>query len=152
MKNILLTLLKSIFLTFIVAAAISYFISFFGIPFLQSFFLFIVVQFLGFYFYGQYQRNKNIKITLQKELKEIEEFNKQSTTVNCPCDRNIETTIPIDVNGDNQYMCPGCNKNISVFITTKTALATNPLSINPLESPIFLESVEQKLKEQKNAI
>lgn len=152
MKDILLMLLKSLVITFIVAAAASYFIAFFGIPFFQSFALFVALQFLGFYFYGQYQKNKSIKIALQRELKEIEELNRQSTIVSCPCDRNIQANIPIDINGENNYLCPGCNKNIAVFITTKTALATNPLTINPLESPIFLESIEQKLKEQRNAI
>jgi len=151
-KNILFALLKSIVITFIVAASVSYFITFFGVPFIQSFALFIVIQFLGFYFYGQYIKNKNRKIALQRELKEIEELNRQSTVVNCPCDRNIQANIPIDINGENQYICPGCNKNIAVYITTKTALATTPLSVNPLESPIFLESIEQKLKEQKNAV
>lgn len=150
MNPVLLTLIKSISITILVAITVSYFLASFSIPFLNTFVFCIIIQFLFFYFYGEYVKNKKNKFLLAMELKEIEERNKQSTTVTCPCDRNIKTTIPIDVNSVNDYVCPGCNKNISVFVTTRTALATTPMSVNPLESPVFLESIEEKLKTNAN--
>lgn len=150
MNPVLLTLIKSISITVLVAVTVSYFLASFSVPFLNTFVFCIITQFLFFYFYGEYVKNKQNKFLLAMELKEIEEQNKQSTTVTCPCDRNIQTTIPIDVNGVNDYVCPGCSKNISVFLTTKTALATTPVTVNPLESPIFLNSLEEKLRPNAN--
>lgn len=148
----LLTLFKSIFITVAVAGVIGYFLIALGVPFFNSFAFCILVQFLFFYFYGEYLKNKKNKFLLQRQLKEIEEENKQSTVVTCPCDRAIQTTIPIDINYDNSYTCPGCDKSISVFISTKTALATIPVAVNPLDVPMFVDMVEKKLKEQNDAI
>lgn len=144
-----MTLLKSLILTAGVAAAFSFFLLSFGINFFQSFIALIVIQFIFFYFYGEYLKRKNAKLTIEAELRLAEENSKQTTVVTCPCDRNIETVIPINLNSDNNYMCPGCNKNISVFITTKTALATTPVTVNPLEGPIFMESLDKIINKSK---
>lgn len=150
MNPVLVTLFKSISITILVATSLSYFLASFAIPFLNTFVFCIIAQFLFFYFYGEYVKNKKNKFILAMELKEIEEQNKQSTIVTCPCDRNIQTTIPIDINGINDYVCPGCYKNIAVYVTAKTALATTPVSVNPLESPIFLNAIEEKIKPNAN--
>ncbi len=147
MSEIYLTLVKSLVITVLVAATFSYFLSFLGIPVYSSFILLVVIQFLFFYFFGEYQKNKRNNLKVQADLKLLEEINRQSTDVICPCDRNIRTHIPININGDNNYTCPGCNKNISVFITTKTALATTPVTVNPLEAPIFLDKIKDIIKD-----
>jgi hypothetical protein len=149
-KLVWLTLLKSITITALVSTTAGYFLSAFGVPFIHTFVFCIAVQFLFFYFYGEFLKNKRNRFIRDLELKEIEEQNKQSTVVVCPCDRNIQTIIPIDIEGINNYICPGCDKNISVQVTTKTALATTPVTLNPLDSPIFLDNLEEKLKRNAN--
>ena len=133
-KDIILKILKSIFITLAVAVAISYFLTTFGIPFFNTFVLTVGLQFLFFYFYGDYIIRKNNKVRLQAELKFLEETARQQTVVVCPCDKKIETIIPIDLSQSvNKYVCAGCNKNISVFSEFKTALSTDPIDLNNVD-------------------
>lgn len=148
MNNIFFTLLKSIILTLTISGIVGFFLLIFNIPFIQSFLFFTAVQFIFFYFYGNSVKNKTNKLILETELKAIEERSKQTTTVLCPCDRNIQTTIPLSINGDNSYMCPGCDKKISVFIETKTALSTTPVSTEIIEAPLFVDAVKKMIEKQ----
>jgi FtsH-binding integral membrane protein len=150
-NKIYLTLFKSLIITVLVAGIVSYFLLFFNIPLYGSFPFLIVIQFLFFYFFGEFQKNKRNNLKIQADLKLIEEINKQSMEVTCPCDRNIKSLVPINLNSDNNYTCPGCNKNISIFISTKTALTTTPITVNPLEAPIFVDSLKNIIKNVENA-
>jgi transposase-like protein len=146
-KDLLLRLIKSLAITVAVSSVFGIFFSYFNVPFLTSFIFFLVLQFVCFYFYGDFIKRRNSKLKLEAELKLGEEMSKQLKTVICPCDKNIETTIPISINGPNGYICQGCNKNITVFIETKTALSTIPVTVNPLDSPLIVEEVEKLLKQ-----
>ena len=133
-KELILILGKSIFITIAVALVFSFFASSFGLNFVSSFLFCILLQYIGFYFYGEYVKRKRGKLKLDTELKIIEQQLKQQATVVCPCDRNVETTIPININGENRYKCPGCLKDVTVFVSTKTALATTPTdTITPIK-------------------
>ena len=35
--------------------------------------------------------------------------------------------VPISLNERNEYNCPGCKKDINVFVDLKTALVTTPV-------------------------
>ena len=143
-------LIKSLSITFTVAAAIGYFLTTLGISFLPTFFLAVIVQFLFFYFYGEIVKRRNAILQVETEINIAKELSKQQVTVTCPCDRNIQTTIPIDISQSNSYVCQGCNKDISVFIETKTALSTKPVLNNPLDTPIVLEELQKVLKNDAN--
>lgn len=125
-KQLLMTLGKSLLITFAVAGIIAFFLNSLGLYFIPTFLFFILLQFLGFYFYGEHVKRKNDKTRITAQLKITEELSKQQATVTCPCDRNVETTIPIKITGENKYVCPGCTKEIKVFVSTKTALVTTP--------------------------
>ena len=125
-KVLLLTVCKSFLITVIVAAILSFLVNSLGFAFFPSFLFFILVQYVGFYFYGEHIKRRTNKLKIETELRVLEEQSKQKATVICPCDRGIETTIPININGENRYKCPGCIKDVTVFVTTKTALATTP--------------------------
>jgi len=125
-NKLFFTIGKSFLITVIVAATLSFLVNSFGVAFLPSFLFFLLFQYVGFYFYGEHLKRKADKLKIDTELKLLQEQSKQKATVICPCDRGIETTIPINVNGENKYKCPGCIKDITVFVTTKTALATTP--------------------------
>lgn len=145
-KTILINLAKSISITVLVSLVFSYFLTYIGLPFIPTFFALIVAQFLIFYFLGEYINSKKIKLLINAEAEIAKERFKQYTTVTCPCDRRVQTDIPISVSDPNAYMCPGCNKQVSVFVKTKTALSTEPLFINPLDSPLITEEVEKLIK------
>lgn len=132
-KELLLKIAKGLAITLIVAFIISLFLTSFNFPFLYSFILFIGIQFLFFYFYGEYNLRKNSKIRLDAELKLAQERARQTTDVLCPCDRAIISPVVIDLSKPvNKYICPGCNKNISVFSEFKTALSTEPISVEEI--------------------
>lgn len=146
-RNIIVQLVKSISLTLLVAGIFSFFIiSITGLNFLPIFFFLVLLQFLFFYFYGEYIKNKNNKLQVEAEIKIAEKLSQQETTVMCPCDQNVPATIPININGPNSYICKGCNKEITVFIEAKTALATKPVTTNPLTEPYFLDDVKKYIK------
>jgi hypothetical protein len=144
-------IVKSLLLTALVSAGVSIFLLSFSIPFLNSFLFFIVLQFIGFYFYGEHVKRKALKLEIDAEIKLLEESTKQQLTVVCPCDKNIQSTIPIDVNRENKYICQGCNKQISVFLEAKTALSTTPILTNPLDNlntPLIDEEVKKLIKQK----
>lgn len=143
-KDFIFQLVKSTLLTIIVAGTVSLFLSSItNLSFLLLFFLLIVVQFIFFYFYGEHIKSKNNKLQLEAEIKIAEKLAQQETTVVCPCDRNIQATIPINLNGPNSYICRGCDKEISVFVETKTALTTTPVTKNPLTELYFVEDIKK---------
>ena len=140
-KEAIIKLIKSVFITIIVSSFLSLFLVNFSFPFLYSFLFFIGIQFLFFYFYGEYIIRKNNRLKIQAELKVLEENARQMSEVICPCDRRIVSKVPIDLSLDtNKYTCPGCSKNISVFVDFKTALSTDPISLNPLDLPIVSQN------------
>ena len=149
-RDLLLKLLKSLAITIAVASVFSVFFSYFSVPFISSFIFFLMLQFVCFYFYGDFVKRRNSKLRLEAELKLGEDISKQLKTVTCPCDKNTETTIPISINGPNSYICQGCNKGITVFVETKTALTTVPVTVNPLDTPLIVEEVEKILRKNGN--
>jgi len=147
---VILQIIKSLIITFTVAAAIGYFLTTVGISFLPTFFLVVILQFLFFYFYGEIVKRRNETLQVEAEINIAKELSRQQVTVTCPCDRNIQTTIPVDLSRQNSYVCQGCNKDISVFIETKTALSTKPVMSNPLDTPIMLDEIQKVLKDDAN--
>lgn len=143
-KNALFEIFKSLFITCAVAGILAFFlITILSVNFLPIFLVLVLLQFLVFYFYGEYVKNRNNRLQVEAEIKIAEKMALQEATVICPCDRNIPATIPISINGPNSYICKGCNKEISVLVETKTALATTPVVSNPLTEPYFVENVKK---------
>lgn len=120
-------LFTSLGLTAAIASVISWPLTYIGIDFISSLIALTTLQFVGFFFYNEYVSRKMI-LAEQKMLIDAEkELLKQSAEVSCPCDRGIKTVVPINIAERNEYICPGCNKNIHVIIETKTALVTTPV-------------------------
>lgn len=105
-----------------------------------------LLQFLGFFFYGEYIRLRDNRIALMAEITAIEQISKISTKVICPCDRRIKSIQPIDINGENTYICDGCDKKIGILIEPKTVLVTEPIEQTLLDDPDFIRKLKTNTK------
>lgn len=129
-------LAKSLLLVIGMALCAAWPLTYVGINFYSSLVFFTVLQFVGFYFYGEYQSRK-LAIEEQKLLLAAEaELSKQGAEVVCPCDRQVRCFVPITINDRNEYKCPGCNKDVNVLVKLKTALITRPVLDAPSEAII----------------
>jgi len=125
----------SLLLTFFVSTLLAWPLTFLGVWFLSGFGFFTVLQFVGFYFYRDYLTRKNAieeqKLIIAREA----ELSKQGAEVVCPCDRQVKCFIPIVLNQRNEYICPGCDKNVNVAVNLKTVLVTTPI-VDTLEDVV----------------
>jgi hypothetical protein len=122
----------------------------FGFNFWVSTIFFFLLQIVGFYFYGEYVKRKNAFIQAQLELQAATALKKITADVVCPCDKKVQTTIPIDMNGDNSYLCSQCNKKIGVIVEAKTVLKTEHITNDPLSDSGILDTVQEALKDPKH--
>jgi len=120
-------LLSSLAITSAVAAVAAWPLTYLGIWFLSSWAFFMVLQFVGFYFYFEYVRRKTALEEQAFLLAREAELSKQGAEVTCPCDRGIKCFVPITLNERNEYVCPGCKKDINVLVDLKTVLVTTPI-------------------------
>lgn len=120
-------LLTSAGLTILVGSVLAWPFTFLGINFFSALGFFTILQFVGFYFYRDITEKKLAveaeKLTIAREA----ELSKQGSVVTCPCDRAVQTFVPIVLNEKNDYMCPGCKKQVNVHVNLKTAIATIPV-------------------------
>ena len=110
-------------------------------------YFFFILQVIGFYFYGEHVKRKTAVLQAELELIAEVELKKITVDVTCPCDKKVQTTIPIEMNSDNSYICGQCDKRIRVLLETKTVLKTDPILVDPLKDPDLLHIVQEALKD-----
>lgn len=140
-------ILVSLFITFAISLLGGLFLLNFGFNFFVSFFFIFILQFVVFYFYGDYIKRKNAAIQAELELKAASELKRITADVTCPCDNKVKTTIPIEMNSENVYICGQCDKKIKIILDVKTALKTDPIIEDPLENPDVVKNFEEALKD-----
>lgn len=140
-KELYFKLGKSLVITIIIAASIAFALSSLIGSFLGWFVLFFVLQFLVFYIVGEIFKIKKQKSLLEQDYKNKELLTWQNLNVQCPCDKKIESLVPVKLNKENTYLCPGCNKNVKINIETSTVLVTNPINTDIIQSPIFADQI-----------
>ena len=120
-------LLTSAGLTILVGTILAWPFTFLGINFLSALGFFVALQFIGFYFYRDLTEKRLAveaeRLTIAREA----ELSKQGAVVACPCDRAVQTFVPIILNEKNDYLCPGCKKQVNIHVNLKTAIATIPV-------------------------
>jgi DNA-directed RNA polymerase subunit RPC12/RpoP len=150
LNNVLKKILYSFGLTILVSVLGGLFCMNFGFNFwITSSFLFLL-QVVGFYFYGEYVKRNNAHIEAQLELEAIAELRRITADVVCPCDKKVQTTIPLDMSTDNSYICAQCSKKVGVIVDIKTVLKTEPMQEDPLKNPQILKNVEEVLKDPRH--
>ena len=111
-----------------------------NIAFLPVFGLAFVTQILIWNLFNNWKRQQTEIQFEQIQNERIKEFSKQG--INCVCpDENCShrAFVPIKLNEENTYECPGCSKKIKVYIGAKTFLATTPVEENPFKNFNFVE-------------
>jgi len=95
----------------------------------------IAIQFVFTYIFNSILNTITALKNKKLENERIKEFTMQGMEVECPCSRKIKAFIPIRLNTSNKYKCGECQKTISVFLNSTTALTTEPIedtnTINP---------------------
>jgi len=102
-KEILKKLLYSLAITICVSILGGLFCLNFGFNFWITSSFFFILQFIGFYFYGEHVKRRNAIIEAEFEMIAASELAKITADVVCPCDKKVQTTIPIQMNIDNSY-------------------------------------------------
>jgi hypothetical protein len=91
--------------------------------------------------YNIYVKFYTLHLEKVKALKEAS-LAKQGTYVKCPCHLEKQDFIPIDINGDNNYKCLHCNKQVAVTIDVKTFLTTQPLPLEGTTENLLKEAID----------
>lgn len=117
-----ISILKSIFFTALISAIISLF---FINVFWQAFAITTAAQIVIFFIINAIRDVSLAKI----ETAKIAELSKQGLLLKCPCYKQNEEFIPIELNENNSYTCRECNKSISVNIEATTLISTVPLDL-----------------------
>jgi len=129
-------IVRSLLLVFGVSIVAAWPLYYVGINPISSFLFCTVLQFVGFFFYNEYVARK-LAIEEQRLVVAREaELSKQGAEVTCPCDKNAKCFVPIILSARNEYVCPGCNKDINVLVNLKTVLVTTPVAEGPTETII----------------
>ena len=146
-KEILKKLIYSLAITISVSILGGLFCLNFGFNFWITSLFFFILQFIGFYFYGEHVKRRNAIIEAELEIIAASELAKITADVVCPCDKRVKNSIPIGMNADNSYICSECNKRIGVIVAVKTTLKTEPLQQDPLADPLVIKNVEEAIKD-----
>ena len=109
MFNVTNPIIKRIISSLLITSTISFlgalFLLNFGFNFIVSLFFIFILQFVVFYFYGEHVKRKNAYIEAELELQAASELRKITADVVCPCDQKVQTTIPVEMNRENSYVC-----------------------------------------------
>jgi len=151
MFNVTNPIIKRIISSLLITSTISFlgalFLLNFGFNFIVSLFFIFILQFVVFYFYGEHVKRKNAYIEAELELQAASELRKITADVVCPCDQKVQTTIPVEMNRENSYVCGQCNKRVGILIDLKTVLKTDPIIDDPLKNSEILKNVNEALKD-----
>ena len=117
---------------------------FFSKDFTEGIKYFLAISLIQIIFYQIYLKILSLYIERIK-LDKIKEYSKQGVEVSCPCYRENKVFIPIRLNGNNDYKCLECNKNVSENVDIKTFLATEPLDGEATDAALLMaiEKIKQ---------
>jgi hypothetical protein len=133
----------SLGLTLLVGLVLAWPLTFIGINLFSGLAFFTVLQVVGFYFYRDITEKKLAIETEKLIIAREAELSKQGTVVTCPCDRVVPCFVPVVLNEKNDYICPGCKKQVNIHVNIKTAIATIPIATDP--QIILQQQIEKEI-------
>jgi len=136
-----MNVIKSILILSIISTSITLFFAKDYKDFLKFYFALSLIQIIVYQIYL-----KVLSLFVENmKLQKIKEYSKQGLEVTCPCYKQNKVFIPIKLNGNNDYKCLDCNKNVSVNLDVKTFLATEPLDGEATDAALLMaiEKIKQ---------
>jgi rubredoxin len=119
-------LLLSLVLTLGISSGVSYFLTSFNIPFLKTFILATLLQFIFFYFFNSYNQTKLNKYAIEQLTETEMQFEQSGTDVVCAnCKK--EVFAPIELPEPNNFTCPHCGSENTIYLNIETAVTTRPV-------------------------
>ena len=123
-----MTILRSLFITILVSAAIGFGLrNVFG--FWETAVLAFVCQFLMAFIVSSLKINRVNNLTLEFEAELQQLLDLSEVSISCPCG-NFSFTENIFMNMENTYTCEKCNNEFRLEINVTPTLLTQPVSIN----------------------
>ena len=132
-KDILVSILKSVLVAGLLGWLTSYLLSYDP---LKCFVAVLAAQYVFFYLWNTILSHNRTNTLTREETERIVAFQQQGVTVNCAhC--NQPNFIPVRMDEDNQFECESCGKHNAVYIDVTVApksqsLDRSILSINSL--------------------
>lgn len=145
----MITILKSLSKTVIVASIIAGTGMLFQIPFVHTFVVAIISQFVIFYVWNSVNTFL-LRVKLEsEETNRITEWTKQGVDVQCAyC--GAANFIPIRLDEDNAYECEECGKLNAVYISITTAQQTDILERDKLSVSSYISDKLKSVKKIKD--
>lgn len=146
----LLSILRSLAITFCISAAIAYTATLSNYSFWLFFTCSTAIQFVFHWSVGYIM---NIVATLrnkQLENQRIAEFSKQSVNVNCAYCRQTNT-VPVRFESYNDFTCENCGKPNAIYVNLTVTQKTTPLNVKPVnintvdeEEQVIISQIREK--------
>ena len=122
----MIDIIRSVVITCIVSAAVSWFLTNFNIYFWSGFAFITVLQFIGWFAFSYYTKSQVETAALEFQQSLVSEISKNEIMLACKfCDHpNI---VPINVDRDNEFVCEECGKINSVYMEIQAVAQTQPV-------------------------
>ena len=129
MTQTILTLLKAILKVALVSSAFALLAHYTKQSVLMWFATTFVIQFIGFYLYGEYQEYRLAKDTAVLRLKELDILAKITFNVPCAACKQMNEVV-INAQEDTVFTCVNCQVKNAVYVNVEAAIVTQPLNNN----------------------
>ena len=136
-------ILKSILILSSVSAAIGGLLYLLGLAFWPVFGLAVLFQIFVYNLFMIWVKQQSVVQFEKLHNERIKEFNSMGLDSVCPDEnRGHKAFVPIKLDQENVYECPGCKKMVKVLIGAKSFLTTTPLEEDPFKNFNFAEGKE----------
>lgn len=145
-------ILKSLLKTVIVAAVIAGTAMLFEYPFIKTFIVASIGQFIIFYIWNSVMSMILKNKFEAEETSRVTEWTKQGVDVQCAYCGAINF-IPIRLDDDNEFECTECGKTNSVYVNITTAQQTDTLDREKLSVSSYISDkikTVQEIKDKKD--
>jgi hypothetical protein len=137
-------LLRQLFFLIFVSCTVGFILQSFGVNIFVGILAGIILQYV---FYNAFAYGVKVyeNTKLQKlEVEKLKQMSYQGTEVTCPCKHKQFAFIRL--NSSNYYKCDKCKKTVSIFVSTETAIVTEPIA------DTNISSIDNMLQEKLNEL
>jgi|LakMenE18May11ns_1017448.scaffolds.fasta_scaffold9867201_3 hypothetical protein len=137
-------IIRQIFFLIFISCTIGFILQSFGVNIYIGVIAGIIMQYVIYnvfvYILKVYEKTKLQKLEVEK----LKQMAYQGTEVTCPCKHKQFAFIRL--NTSNYYKCEKCKKTVSVFVSTETAIVTEPIA------DTNISSIDNMLQEKLNEL